>query len=219
MTFISRKRLYQFLGILCIILLLLVFSRKILTTIGGFLVRDEKPVHSDYVVVLNTGMEYYPRLIEAANLYEQGLAEKVVINGNRKTDALRELEKRGFKRCCAWYEDRMRILEMFGVPREDILAISAEDAYDSVSEAQAIGEELMGPGISTIILTTSKYHSRRADHIWERMYGNNLKIITVAAKSDPYDPGGWWRDGREIRWVLAEYGAWLYYFWKSIIGK
>ena len=159
-------------------------------------------------------MEYYPRLIEAANLYEQGLAEKVAINGNRKTDTLRELERKGFKTCCAWYEDRVRILEMLGVPRKDILAISSEDAYDSVSEAQTVGEELKGHGISTIILTTSKYHSRRADHIWERMYGNSFKIITVAAKSDPYDPGGWWKDGRQIRWVLAEYGAWLYYFWK-----
>ena len=214
MAIISRKRFYQVLGIVCLILLLFLSSGKILEAIGRLLVIDDKPVRSDCIVVLNTGVEYYPRLIEAANLFKQGFAKKIAINGDRKTDTLRELERKGFKSSCAWYEDRVSVLEMLGVPRRDILIISAEDAYDSISEARAVGEELMGYEISNIILTTSKYHSRRADHIWKRIYGNSVKILTVSAKSDPYDPKGWWKDGRQIRWVLAEYGAWFYYFWK-----
>ena len=33
---------------------------------------------------------------------------------------------------------------------------------------------------------------------------------------DIYNPQGWWREGKQIRWVLAEYGAWIYYYWKVL---
>ena len=65
-----------------------------------------------------------------------------MINGNRKTDVLRELEKRGFEKCCPWYEETVRILEVLGVPRKDVLPINAEDAYDTVSEAKIVGRSL-----------------------------------------------------------------------------
>jgi len=119
--------------------LVMLVSGPLLTFAGQWLVSDEKPVASDAVVVLNTGVEYYPRLVEAAEIYGKGYARKVVINGNRKTDVLRGLEKRGYKECCPWYEDRVRILNILGVPRKDILTVSAEDAYDTVSEAEAVG--------------------------------------------------------------------------------
>lgn len=212
----KKKRLYVAIGVLCLIFLLYAASGWILSSIGEFLVVDEAPVPCDAVVVLNTGVEYYPRLMEAADLYKRGYVKKVVINGNRKTDSLRELEKMGFESCCLWYEDRLRILEMLGVPRKAVLPVSAEDAYDSVSEAQAVGKKLLETGVTGIILTTSKYHTRRARFVWKGMYGNSLEITAVAAKSDPFEPEEWWKIGRQIRWVLSEYGAWVYYFWKSI---
>jgi uncharacterized SAM-binding protein YcdF (DUF218 family) len=191
------------------------FSGLIFGQLGQFLILDQKPVASDAIVVLNTGVEYYPRLIEAAELFRKGLAQKVVINGNRKTDVLRGLEKRGFKECCPWYEDRVRILEILGVPRKEILTISAEDVYDTVSEAETVGRELVQEGFSRVIITTSKSHTRRAGYIWTTMFGGQLSISTVAAKTDPFDPKGWWKHGRQMRWVLAEYGAWVYYWWKK----
>jgi uncharacterized SAM-binding protein YcdF (DUF218 family) len=196
--------------------LLWLFSGPILSQLGQFLICDQKPVASDAIVVLNTGVEYYPRLIEAAYLFRKGLAQKVVINGNRKSDVLRDLEKKGFKQCCPWYEDRIRMLKILGVPRKDILTISAEDAYDTVSEAEAVGRELINEGYRNIIITTSRSHTRRAGFIWKTMFKDHLTICMVVAKTDPYDPKGWWKQGRQIRWVLAEYGAWVYYWWKQI---
>ena len=192
------------------------FSGTILTRIGEFPVFDENPVLSDAVVVLCSGVEYYPRLIEAARLFRDGFARVIVINGNRKTDVLRSLEAKGFKRCCPWYENQLRILSVLGVPKDKILCISAEDAYDTVSETEAVGKELIRQGLSRIIITTSKYHTRRARFIWKKMFINELSVCSVAAKTDPYDPQGWWKQGRKVRWVLAEYGAWIYYWWKNI---
>ncbi|MFC1532322.1 YdcF family protein [Thermodesulfobacteriota bacterium] len=214
----KRKFLHITLSIVFLIFALYIFSGMILTSLGDFLVVDKDPVPSDAVVVLNTGMEYYPRLIEAASLYRKSFVKKVVINGNRKTDSFRELEKKGFKPCCPWYEERVRILEILSVKREDVIAISVEDAYDTISKAKIVGDELIKRGISKIILTTSKSHTRRARYIWKHLWSNQLKILMVAAHNDPYSTKSWWKYGRQIKWVLSEYGAWIYYFWKSF-GK
>lgn len=140
----------------------------------------------------------------------------MVINGNRKTDVIRELERQGFQGCCAWYEDSVRVLRLKGVPDEKIVRIAAENAYDTVSEAEIVGRTIIGAGVKRIILATSKFHTRRARFIWKNMYERQLEVQAVAASSDPYNPQGWWHEGKQIRWVLAEYGAWIYYYWKSI---
>ena len=215
----KKTSFYRALWILIPLLLtffVLVVSGVIPRMVGNWVVTDEQPHRSDAVVVLNTGIEYYPRLIQAADIYRQGLVDTVVINGNRKTDTLRELEAGGFKRCCPWYADAVKILAMYGVPEDKIIWISVEDAYDTVSEADIVGAELIKRKFVSLILTTSKYHTRRVKYIWEQMYQNQLTIFMVSAKTDPYDPDTWWKDGRQIRWLLAEYGAWIYYGWKEI---
>ena len=136
-------------------------------------------------MVLNTGVEYYPRLIEASKLYGKGHAGKVVINGNRKTHVLRDLEAKGFVKCCPWYENRVRILEILGVPRKDILTISAEDAYDTVSEAKAVGRELIREGYKNIIITTSRSHTRRAGFIWKTMFKDQLTRTRGCGRNRP----------------------------------
>ncbi len=192
------------------------YSTHMFAMIGRFVIQDEIPVASDAVVVLHTGAEYYPRLIQAARLYRRGLAAKIVINGNRKTQMLLRLEAKGFQPCCAWYDDYLRILELHGVARGDIITIGAEDAYDTISEAAAVGRRLVERDLRRILITTSKFHTRRAGHIWKLMFTPDLSIRMIAAEDDHFDPNRWWRDGRQIRWVMAEYGAWIYYGWKRM---
>ncbi|MFC1489008.1 YdcF family protein [Thermodesulfobacteriota bacterium] len=210
----KQKSLYFVVPFLLLLILLYTFHRPVLVFLGEWVVHDEMPVKSDAVVVLSTGIEVYPRLIQAADLYRKGYVDSVVINGNRKTEILIWLEEKGFQGCCPWYEASMRVLALLGVPRERIIAVSAEDVYDTVSEAEVVGSKIIKTGIQSIIISTSKSHTRRASYIWSHLFQDRLKIRTAAASSDPYSPDGWWKSGRQIRWLLAEYGAWLYYFWK-----
>jgi len=196
---------------------LVVLHEKILTGIGSFLVVQDIPPKADAAVVLNTGVDIYPRLIEAANLYKQAKAEKVVINGNRKTDILRSLESSGYEPPFKWYAEDLSVLIHQGVAKDHIIAISAEDAYDTISEAQIVGETLLNNGMENVIITTSKFHSRRARHIWNKMHRGKLTIYIAPAQKDPFNPEAWWKTGRQIRWVLSEYGAWMYYYWIKIV--
>ena len=206
---------FDFRKIFLVILLLgflAVIHERILTGIGSFLVVEDIPPKAEAAVVLNTGVDIYPRLIEAANLYKNSKADKVVINGNRKTDILRSLENSGYEPPSKWYVEEISVLTHLGVPKEHIVAISAEDAYDTISEAKIVGTILINNGMSNVIITTSKFHSRRARHIWSKMYKGKLKVFVAPANDDPFEPKAWWKDGRQIRWVLSEYGAWIYYY-------
>jgi uncharacterized SAM-binding protein YcdF (DUF218 family) len=195
---------------------LVLMHAKILTGIGSFLVFQNIPQKADAAVVLKSGVDVYPRLLEAADLYKKTKVAKVVINGNRKTDVLRKLENSGFVSPCSWHANYISILSYRGVPKDHIVAISAEDAYDTISEADIVGSTLINNGMTSIIITTSKFHSRRAYHIWKNMYEEKLQIYIASAANDSFDPGSWWKNGRQIRWVLSEYGAWLYYYWVKI---
>jgi uncharacterized SAM-binding protein YcdF (DUF218 family) len=206
-----------FIIILCIFLISIYFtSNQILIEVGSFLITDEKPVQSDAVVVLYTGVDYYPRLMEAAKLYKKGYAKKIIINGNRKTEELRSIERKGFVRKCSWDDEYVRILNLLGVQSKDIISISAEDVYDTVSESLYVGKIIIDMGIKKIILTTSKFHTKRASFIWNNEHKEKLSLTSVSAKADPFLENGWWKHGRQIRWVLTEYGSWLYYYWKKI---
>ncbi len=213
-----RSRHPRLLTLIIITLLLWFFHVPLLSALGNWLVRDDASQPSDAAAVLSTGIDYYPRLMEAARLYQQGLAARIVINGDRKSPALRRLEEMGYQRALPWHTEAIRILVVLGVPRDKILAIDAPDAYDTDSEAERVGGELVKQGIQSVTVTTSKYHTRRAGHIWQRLFAERLQIRTASAKHDPFDPDRWWQDGRQIRNLLAEYGAWVFLYWKEWRG-
>jgi uncharacterized SAM-binding protein YcdF (DUF218 family) len=210
------KKYALYISILIVFFIILLFrSTDLLTIAGKALVMDTPLSPSHAIVVLATGVEYYPRLIEAARIWQKGFARQIIINGNRKTDTLRKLENMGFEPACHWCEDHLRILSIFDIPENKVQCISAEDVYDTVSEADFVGKKLLLQGYTKLIITTSKFHSKRAYHIWNDLFQKKAEISIVSAKEDPFQPDAWWKSGRQVKWVLAEYGAWIYYYWKK----
>jgi len=186
-----------------------------MTTIGNFLIKNNTLSNSDAVIVLTTGVDYYPRLTEAAQIYKQGLTKKVIINGNRKSDTLRKIEAMGFNAPCHWSEKFIQMLAIMGVPRDKVIVVNGEDIFDTVSEAKVVGEYAHTHGMKDLTIVTSKFHTRRAGYIWEHVYPNRFSISVAAAKDDPFNPAAWWKSGRQIRSLLGEYGGWFYYFWHA----
>lgn len=208
----KKKSLFVVTGLI----VLLYFSRASwLSYLGHSLVVDDPSAIAEVAIVLTTGVDYLPRLLQAAQLYRDKRVKKVLINGNRKTDAIRQLEKQGFIPACEWSENSLRILEMYGVPRQQVWAVSAENVFDTVSEAQTIKPFLINNGVNSLIITTSKFHSRRARYVWRKVMGKEEGIYTSAATDDPFDPGSWWQHGRQVKQVMGEYGGMAYYIWKQ----
>lgn len=204
-------------GTIVILFFLYLASPWLLTRAGEFLVVEAESIEkADAVVVLRTGVDYLPRLMQAAALYRQELVYLVVINGNRKTDVHRRLEARGFSAPHPWYDEAVAALVFLGVEKGNIITISAEDAYDTISEAAMVGQAMAESDINRIIITTSKFHTRRAKAIWHYRHAGRFELQVVAAADDPFAVDGWWQSGRQIRQVLSEYGAWLYFWGKRL---
>jgi uncharacterized SAM-binding protein YcdF (DUF218 family) len=182
-------------AILLVAGLLYLICAPLLFVAGQILVVNDQPQRSDAIVVLSTGIEYYSRRVEAAALYREGYGERVVINGSRKSKVLRELEEKGFVPVSTWYEDSFRLLSLLGVPRDRVLTISAEDAYDTMSESKIAGRELLKAGLARIIITTSKFHTRCARYIWQRNFPDRLSIRAIPARIAPYNSGAWRKHG------------------------
>ena len=198
-----------------IIFLMYIFRADWLGYLGNSLIVDDPAATADVAIVLSTGVDYLPRLLQAAQLYKDKRINRVMINGNRKTDAIRELENKGFVPACKWYENSLRILEMYGVPRDRVWVVSAEDVFDTVSEAQTIKPLLQKNNINKVLITTSKFHTRRARYVWRKVLDRQEGIYTSAAADDPFAPEGWWKEGRQVKQVMGEYGGMAYYLWKK----
>jgi uncharacterized SAM-binding protein YcdF (DUF218 family) len=212
-------KLRKSLGWLVAILILAIALRYlVLPAMGSFLVDTPQTGSADAAVVLSTGVDYYPRLMEAAALFREGRIPWVVINGNRKTDALRELEAMGYEPPAPWDEAAKRMLEVLGVPRESVIAVNAEDVYDTISEARTIAPSLQDLGLQRLLIVTSRFHTRRAAHIWRNRLEQEFQVGSAPARRDPFDSQGWWRSGRQIRQLMAEYGGWAFYYW-SLLGE
>lgn len=203
--------------IFCLILFLVgsgvLAGKPILTAIGDFLVKGNNGLSpADAAVVLTTGVDYPARLIAAATLYKKGLAAKIVINGGRKSTVMKQLEEHGYNEPCHWSANSVGVLKFLDVPARDIIVLDVPDAYDTISEAAITGSILQKQGLRKLIITTSKFHSRRAGHIWRTAFAGIFAVQVAAAGDDPFRPDSWWTDGRQVRQLLAEYGAWLYYW-------
>jgi len=218
MSLINRLKNNSIKTILAVSLVLaILFHSVILTAIGQFTIRDDQLIKSDVVVVLNTGSGIYPRLMAAADLYKKKYAAKVLVNGNRKNSTIRKLEAMGYIPAAPWYANRVKILNLLGVPDKDIIIVNGEDAYDTISEAALVGAYLLEHNLHYIIVTSSKYHTKRAGYIWEKQFKDKMSIIIHPAAEDPFEASSWWQQGRQIRWVMAEYGAWFFLIWKEIM--
>ena len=213
----AKPRLRKLAIILVVVGGLVLLGKPILVELGEFLVvEDGRHSPADAAVVLATGVDYTARLIEAARLYDKGLVKKVVIDGDRKSEALKQLETRGFVEPCRWSVNYVAALEFLKVKERDIVVIDAPDAFDTVSEARITGTFLVKHGLTRLIITTSKFHTRRAAYIWRHSLPGKFNIQVAAAADDPFDPKGWWKKGPQIRQLLAEYGGWLYYWGKRL---
>src|SRR5215472_1288177 len=182
LTFIRKRLRHAFLLSLALLLLLGVaafcFAHQVLSV-------DSGDVHGDVMVVLGGG--YGERPDRAAELFEAGVAPKIILTG--AGDAV----------------DNKRLLVNRGVPAE---AIELEAASKSTKQnAQFTIPLLRAAGEHRVILVTSWYHSRRSLNCF-RHYAPDLEFYSRQAV-----PGAGESTRQFTRYVVSEYlkaaGYWV----------
>ncbi len=158
-----------------------------LSFIGRVLVVEDSLDSADIIVVLLGSGE--GRIIEAVDIYQQGYAPQIVMV---------EAEGGG----STFY--KQSAIER-GIPGDNVLILEA-GAISTQEEASRIQDYIKNRGdINSVILVTSKSHSRRAKIIFSRTLGRGIDIISRPTTYESFNPEAWWHDEEETRQVLFEY--------------
>lgn len=172
---------------------------------GRFLVVDEPLEPADAIVVLGGGTP--AREIEAARLYQEGWAPRIVLVQARtdlgEAKALEALAAAGFGHPSVWEQRRQTLLDL-GVPDAAIERVGA--AAEETLDELRIAARTLGEGASAILVSSSQ-HTRRVRLYWDYLTGGRLRARVHPVSGDGFDPDFWWRDGVARLAVLREYAG------------
>jgi len=185
-----------------VVVAVFVFRVPLLRRLGAFLVVQDPDAPADAIVVLSGSLP--DRILHAVDLYKAGLAPVIVLTREVEMPGLSELRHRGLE-IPERHDLNRSIAEQLGVPHEAIITID-ERAGSTLTEVAALLPELRRRNLRTILLVTSKTHTRRAAMIFETLSGGDIKLRVSPTPYDPFTPDDWWKRRETTRRVITEYG-------------
>lgn len=191
LSFISKSRLLFF--ILSVIGLCSVIA-------GPLLVRADALRAADAIVVI--GGDHKPdRVRRAVELYRQGYAPVVIISAGTQVAEGDEFLP----------EAEVMRRQAIALEMPESALLIEDQSQSTFQNAYYTAELLQARGYDSILLVTSTYHSRRAGHIFEEVFGSTLSISVQPSSADPCALC-WWFHADQARVVLYEYYNWVRYW-------
>lgn len=187
----------------------LLLSTFLLSRTGGWLVVEDPLEKADGIVILGGTM--YERQLEAVDLYKEGWATRIFVLREIADWGEAELISRGVKYMSA-VDIQVDAMERLGVPRDRITIL--DRANSTAREADLLYQLTQQEKLGTVIVVTSKQHTRRARLVMNRrMAGTGVKVIMRASRYDRTDVEHWWRARATARFTLFEtqrlFGYWI----------
>ena len=181
-----------------IVIALAVLAATIFFTVGRWLVVEDPLAHADVIVVLSGRLP--ERAIEAARVYRAGYANQIWISPPvSPVDDLKAMNISYLGE--DFYNEKVLIAE--GVPPDSIRILDRPDANTEAEVRQTV-EELRKLDFHSVIIVTSKPHTRRVRTIWRKLVGPEPRMIVHYAEDDTYDGSHWWRHTQDALDVMRE---------------
>jgi uncharacterized SAM-binding protein YcdF (DUF218 family) len=178
----------------------------IFLTIGQWLVVQDPLVHADVIVILSGHLP--DRALEAAQIYRGGYAGQVWIS--QPISPAEELKRMKISYLGEDFYNE-KVLLAWGVPVDaiQILPHPSANTWDEINE---ISDMMRRYNFHSVIVVTSKPHTRRVRTIWHKFVGSEPRAIVRFAQDDPYDGAHWWRHTHDaldiVREILGLLNAW-----------
>jgi uncharacterized SAM-binding protein YcdF (DUF218 family) len=181
-------------------------AATVFLTVGKWLVVEDPLVHADVIVILSGRLP--ERAVEAARIYKAGYADQVWISPPvSPVDDLKAMKISYLGE--DFYNEKVLIAK--GVPPDAIRILEYPDANTEAEIRQTV-EELRKMNFHSVIIVTSKPHTRRVRTIWRKLVGSEPRMIVHYAHDDAFDGAHWWRhtqDGLDVvRETLGLLNAW-----------
>ena len=205
-----RVKIFIYLILICSFVLFVSVSYSyFFKKVGYFLVLEQIPQKADVIVVLN-GRDT-ERSLTAVDLYNKGYSNLIVMarGGNEAggNEFLKRIKK-DFDRRIFF----QKAIEAMGIPENSFMLIG-DGVASTYDEAIATKQFLKNSGYKSILLVTSKWHSKRAYLTFKSVLRgeNGIRISVIPSRYDTFNPEAWWRNESEIELVLREYVRLIYY--------
>lgn len=199
-----------------VISLVLLFGWFLLAWAAARWLIVERPLEkADAILMLSGSRVYAERARKTAEAYRQGVAPVIFLTDDG-----------GYAGWSARRQDNPAFVELAklqlvaeGVP-ESAIEILPDEVTGTEWEAKALARHIRREGLSSVVLVTSAYHTRRAHWIFEQVLAENGTAIRVGVIHAPPgeqtpSPLVWWLKPFGWQVVAGEYvkGAayWIYY--------
>lgn len=181
-----------------IIIAIVIVAATLFFTLGSWLVVEDPLVHADAIVVLSGRLP--ERALEAARIYKAGYSDLVWISP--PVSPVEELKTMKISYLGEdFYNEKVLIAK--GVPPDSIRILDNADA-NTEAEVRQIAEDLHNSDFHSVIIVTSKAHTRRVRTIWRKLVGAEPRMIVHYAEDDTFDGAHWWRHTRDALDVTRE---------------
>ena len=142
----------------------------------------EKPLErADAIFVLGGSSVFVERTQKAAELFKNGVSEKILLTDDGTRGGWSKLEKRN----PPFAELARNELVKLGVPAENIEILQPQ-VTGTVYEARNLAEAVKTKNLNSVLIITSAYHSRRAFWICDKILKeNNLKFRSALFRPKP----------------------------------
>lgn len=185
---------------------LIVFALVIFLGVGRWLVVEDPLAKAQAIVALSGRIPMGAK--EAARLYNAAYAPQVwLTRANEPAASLQEMH-------IAYIgEDffNSRVLTHEGVPLNAIRVLEPP-IKNTADEVRAIAAQLEQGKGATVIIVTTKAHTRRVRTLWRELAGGRGRAIVRATSTDPFWPDYWWRTTGDaldvVQEVLGLVNAW-----------
>jgi len=205
---VSRKKVLNIIFLLGFFYFL-IFNSPLFWYAGALLTPIEAPKKVDAIVVFSGDGEanyinpsYQRRTLDAVNYFQAGYAPVIFLSSGRD-NTISDVE----------------IIKSLLVNRgvlEKSIEILQKYPNSTFQNVEMVKEILVSNKVKSIILITSPYHSLRAALVWERLMPE-LEVITPIVIDTPKSIPEWGASLNQIRVILYEYLAIIYYKYKGWI--
>lgn len=145
--------------------------------IAPLYVHDED-ASGDFAYVMADGSAYWERLRAASDLYHMHKIGRIYILDEPDSSGYHFVKRRSVTKT----ELAMVYLELFGVPKDVVSTVIAQDSalMGSLSEAVAVQQNLPSD-VKQVVVVTSAPHTRRSRLCFQRTLPANVTIKTFSA--------------------------------------
>jgi len=180
------------------VLLAITASTIVWLGVGNWLVKED-PLQPTAAIAVLSGCTP-DRALEAAQLYYDGYAKEIwLTHPGLHVDSLAEL---GIH-YPAEDDVNTRVLRRVGIPAKAIHVLETP-IVNTDQELDVISTALQNRGGQSVMIVTSKAHTRRVHLLWDKFYASRGQVIVHAVSDDPFDPHHWWRYSAGLTQVVHE---------------